>query len=170
MIQHTEQNNCTFMQWWIFFISVHGGNLAVLNTHICINPPPCMLICSIYCKLHYPCSQHGCLFTVIIEFFDISAALSDDHLWILWASSQKQEISIFLYFTSYASVFSIFTNSYTFKPSFLFFSQHLHYHPLSLSLSPHSLNLSLFLWSTDACEGKVPLSHLSNHHQPLPHA
>lgn len=168
MIQHTEQNNCTFMQWWIFFITVHGGNLAVLNTHICINPPPCMLICSIYCKLHYPCSQHGCLFTVIIEFFDISAALSDDHLWILWTSSQKQEISIFLYFTSYASVFSIFTNSYTFKPSFLFFSQHLHYHPLSLS--PHSLNLSLFLWSTDACEGKVPLSHLSNHHQPLPHA
>lgn len=99
MIQHTEQNNCTFMQWWIFFITVHGGNLAVLNTHICINPPPCMLICSIYCKLHYPCSQHRCLFTIIhywvFRYFSCSFWWSLVNSLSIFSETRDQHISLF---------------------------------------------------------------------------
>lgn len=157
MIQHSKK-------WWTFCITVHGGNTPVLYTHGCINPPSCMLICSICSKLHCPCSQHGCLCTTITtELLDVSAALSGDHLWILWASFQKREISTFLYFFCLSCFY--FHSFLYLQPSILFFLT-----ASSLSSSPRSLTLSLFLQSTDACGGKVPLSLPSNHHQPLPHA
>lgn len=113
-------------------------------THRCINPPPCILICSVCCELHYPCSQHGFLCTTTItELLDVSAALPEHLLWIWGASSPKEEISMFLDFISSASLDPILSNSYTFSPHSCFF-QSIFIIFLSLSLSLLNLSPSVF--------------------------
>lgn len=144
-MQTSEQNDCTFMQWF-FFSSLCTVETFLSYTHRCINPPPCILICSICCKLHYPCSQHRFLCTTIItELLDVSAALSEYLLWILGASSPKEEISIFLDFISSASLDPIFSNSYTFSPHSCFF-QSIFIIFLSLSSIPHPQSFPAEHW------------------------
>lgn len=144
-------------------------------THRCINPPPCILICSICCKLHYPCSQHRflCTTTTITELLDVSAALSEYLLCILGASSQKEEISIFLDFISSASLDPIFSNSYAFSPHSCFF-QSIFIIFLSLSL----LNLSPSVFSCEALMHAKARFHSVSHpiiinlsptHKPITH-
>lgn len=105
-------------------------------THRCINPPPCILICSICCKLHYPCSQHRFLCTTnITESLDVSASLSEYLLWIFRSILSERRDQHVPWFHLFCLSWSYLFKFLYIQPSFLFLSEHLHYLPLSLSLS-----------------------------------
>lgn len=156
-----------------FSSSPCAAEIILSYVHIrCINPPACMLICSICCKLHYPCSQHGFLCIAIITgSFEFSAAIS-----ARWAREFSEHV-LGAHFN--CSLFHLFCPFVFFLFSFIPSPPALILVFLtSSSLSPphtHSLTLSLLLRSTDAWKARFhSVSHpilvnLSPTHKPIAH-